>query len=94
MFKKPSTDAFQRCNNIEKLKANELKMEEDRAGHRKERNRIYKTISGAPQDLNIICDYLDYLRDDEITLDFDRWIRNHDCELLKEFKEIVPVKEI
>ena len=91
---KPATDSFQKCDTVDKLKANESVMEEDRAGHRAERNRIYKAISDAPLELKKTCYYLKYLRDDRITIDFDRWIQDYDCGLLRVFKDIMPVKNI
>lgn len=90
---KLTTDSFQKCDTAEKLKLNESVMEEDRAGHWEERNRIYKAISDAPLDLKVACEYPKYLKDDGITIDFDQWIQDYDCRLLRVFKEIMPVKK-
>ena len=89
---KPATNTFQECNTVEKLKVNELMMESDRAGHRNERNIIYRALSDEPEDLRVLCDYMNYLQKDKVTLDFDRWIRDNNCVLLQAFKTIVPVK--
>ena len=91
---KPSKDAFQKCDTVEKLKANELLMEEDRSGHWAERNRIYKAISDAPLELKVVCEYMNYMNENGITIDFDRWIQNQNCKLLYAFKDVMPVKTI
>ena len=89
----PATDSFQKCETVEKLKKNESIIEEDREGHRTERNYIYKAISDAPLELKTVCDYPDYLQSDGITLNFEQWIYDHDCNLLRVFKDIMPVKQ-
>ena len=57
---------------------------------------VQETVETQPEpmseDLRVLCDYMNYLQKDKVTLDFDRWIRDNNCVLLQAFKTIVPVK--
>ena len=87
---KSCTDGFQKCDTVEKLKAYNAKAENDRESHRAERNIVYREKVKNPKSLNVVTEYEKYVNKDRVTIDFDRWIKDHDCEILRLFEKIMP----
>ena len=86
------TDDFQKCDTLEKMRDYNKIAEEDRCGHRDERNRIYRIISENPTDLGSIVDYDRYVEENGVLIDFTRWIADCDSNIIRAFAELVPVQ--
>ena len=88
------TDEFKKCNTVEKLRAYELQElpENRRETHRLERNIVYRAISNNPLELKCVLEYTKYIESNGVTIDFDRWIQDNPCNLLKKIYEIYPIK--
>ena len=94
-IKKIGNNEFHNCNSIEKLKIYEMYRlsESNRETQRTERNSIYNEILKCPEDIACILDYHKHVNtENDVVIDFDRWISNNSCALLQELKNIQPVK--
>ena len=82
------------CNTVEKLRAYESvrTSEKAREGHRAERNYLYQAILNDPLSLKSALNYSKYLREDRLTIDFDRWQREDSSPFLGALREIQPVR--
>lgn len=91
-LKREYTDDFQKCDTLEKIRDYNKIAEEDRCGHRDERNRIYRIISENPTDLGSIVGYDKYVEENGVLIDFTRWIDDCDSNIIRAFAELVPVQ--
>lgn len=91
LLNEPFTDGFQRCDTVEKMKEYNDRAENDRESHRAERNIVYREIVKNPKSLNVVTEYEKYINKDRVTINFDRWIKDHDCEFLRIFAKIMPI---
>lgn len=91
---KESTDEFKRCDTVEKLMSYEKQRMSEcrRESQRSERNLIYRVVSNNPLELKYVLNYTRYVMNNEVVIDFDRWIKDDPCSLLHELKSIQPVK--
>ena len=92
LLEEKGNDVFRQCNTQAKLRAYEQYQSTDRATHLNERNQVYRRLSADPSQLAAVCPYMDYLRRDRLTIDFDRWLQAKDCALLRDLRAIQPVK--
>lgn len=86
------TDALAKCTTLQLLAEYEKRHIHDRDSHRHERNRLYKSISIDSKNIPILCKYANYINQDKLTLDFDSWDKNYPCLILKELRNIQPVR--
>lgn len=89
----PFDDGFKRCNSVEKMKEYERSRspESNRSSHKLEADIIYRAISADPLALKCVLNYTEYIGSDGITIDFDRWLENSPCDLLRYLKWVQPV---
>ena len=91
---KESTDEFKRCDTVEKMMSYEKQRISEcrRESQGSERNLIYRVVSNNPLELKYVLNYTRYVMNNEVVIDFDRWIKDDPCSLLHELKSIQPVK--
>jgi len=87
------TNGFKQCDSVEKLKNYEFQKfpENQRQTHKNERNIVYKAISANPLDLKCILSYTKYIENNGVTINFEQWIQDNPCHLLKVLKAVQPV---
>ncbi|MBE6635767.1 MAG: hypothetical protein E7617_06205 [Ruminococcaceae bacterium] len=90
------TNEFKLCSSVDKLRRYELdgKPENKRQTHGAEVSILYRAISAEPGALKYVLDYTKYINKDGITIDFDRWLKNSSCNLLRLLQWIQPVSGI
>lgn len=90
----PSTDGFQKCNTIGKLREYEQNRysESRRETHARERKIIYAYICANPIEARCLLDYEKYVNSDKLTINFDAWIRDNPCSLVCALARLQPVK--
>lgn len=76
------TGEFQKCTSIEKLQ--QYTADDNRIGHRDQRNQLYYEICKDPLLCRCFCDYQEYLNKNRYTIDFETWEKN-DTNLLVPF---------
>ncbi len=86
------SNEFSSCNTPERLAYYEQELNYLRESRRNERNLLYRAISNHPDNVKILCHYMEYLNPDDLTIDFDRWIKDTPSALLDVCKEIYPIK--
>ena len=94
-----ATNGLAECDTVEKLveynsfDANHKRRpEDDRPSHHKESLKLYEAISKDPSQVKELLLYHNYLNDDGVTFDFDRWQAESPSPLLEVLKDIQPVK--
>lgn len=89
-----ATDGLARCNTVELLRnAEKMKLaESDRASHVRERNALFRAILLNPLEVRYILDYQWYLNADGVTINFERWLTDNPCNLIRQLSEIQPVR--
>lgn len=85
---KRGNDNFQECNSLALLKKYDA--EKDRVSHRNERNGLYYEIIKNPMLCSCFCDYEKYVKDDKVTIDFDRWEKNDDNPMIRFLHRLQP----
>lgn len=91
---KKGTDVFSKCTTVEALAEYEENFSCDRDSHRNERNYIYGIIALAPENMTFVCNYMDYLDPNRLTLDFVKWKSESPCRLLDGLHSIQPAGNI
>ena len=88
------TYEFRNLDSLQKLIEYEVRSqpENNRESHGHERNALYREISSQPLELRCVLDYTQYIKDNGIAIDFDRWIEDNPCNFLMKFREVYPVK--
>lgn len=84
--------SFQECASVEKLRAYERVAEEDRCGHRAERNHIFHAVTENPLGLRSVVHYDRYVKENRISIDFERWLAEDDNCIIRAFAKVVPVQ--
>ena len=89
-----SLAGFNRADTVEKLMSYEKQRISEcrRESQGSERNLIYRVVSNNPLELKYVLNYTRYVMNNEVVIDFDRWIKDDPCSLLHELKSIQPVK--
>ncbi len=90
----PSTNGFEKCNTISKLREYEQNRysESRRETHARERKIIYAFISANPLEARCFLDYEKYVNPDKLTINFDAWKKDNPCVLVSELSKLQPVK--
>lgn len=91
-LKKQGSDEFRKCTTIEKLK--EYDAEEHRESHRNERNSLYCEILKDPLVFRCVCEYQNYVDNNRITIDFDKWEKNNTNPLIRFLHTLQPCKKL
>ena len=88
------TNELELCNTVTKLKNHEKNKtaEKKRSGHRHQRNQVYRAIVDSPMDVRYLLDYRKYLQSNGVTIDFDKWLADTPCKLIKTLQATQPVK--
>ena len=91
---KSYSNDFEKCDTIEKLRCYEAQRisESQRETHRAERNYVYRVITQNPLELKCILNYTQYIENNGVTINFDKWIQDNPWEFLNKLKKIQPVK--
>ena len=95
----PATNGFASCDTVEKLirynnvgEDGKSGAERDRDAHHAEVVRLYGAVSKYWYHVKVLLPYKNYLNDDGVTFDFDRWQAESPSPLLEVLKDIQPVK--
>lgn len=85
------TDIFKLCVKNNFLNEYEKIVESSRETHRNERNSFYVEISLHPKDCKELCNYQNYICEDGITIDFEKWFSETKNSLIKSLWKIIYI---
>lgn len=87
------TSEFSQCITYKLLQKyeNEGMPENCRSSHRKERNFLFSKMLCNLQDCKSLCYYQNYLNPDGLTFDFEKWMQDHNNQLIDAIREIQPL---
>ena len=88
---KMGTDEFKICTDRDLLKKYEESKATDRETHRNERNKLFFEIVKNPEACKCFCDYPQYLNCDKLTIDFNKWVKMENNQVLRFLSSIQPV---
>ena len=78
------------CVTFDDLKKCDDNAEEQRDGRLIERNFLYSVISKQPEDCLCFCDMYRYLNEDQLTIDFDKWLADNPSAIVQCLSQIQP----
>lgn len=78
------------CQTLDDLRFCNQNAAVERAGRLRERNALYRVISEFPEESYLFCDMYQYLNEDKLTVDFEKWLADHPSEIVQCLSQIQP----
>lgn len=89
-LKRIPKNSLSMCQTLGELRACNQNAAAERAGRLRERNALYRVISEFSEESYLFCDMYQYLNEDKLTLDFEKWLADHPSEIVQCLSQIQP----
>ena len=89
-LKRIPKNSLSMCQTLGDLRACNQNAAAERDGRLGERNALYRVISEFSEESYLFCDMYQYLNEDKLTLDFEKWLADHPSEIVRCLSRIQP----
>lgn len=89
-LKRIPKNSLSMCQTLGELRACNQNAAAERDGRLGERNTLYRVISEFSEESYLFCDMYQYLNEDQLTVDFEKWLADHPSEIVRCLSQIQP----